>query len=370
MSKTGSYLSFLEGIRDLTFKFSGPRVSSFGDSSLYSVDSLSVDSIKRHNQVSGKGFLTTGPQIEARNVTPMLGCFVHSSYVNRLCCTLELIVDGLKSLKVRLTYDVSLCFVSLWLKRSLPLVRRGARRDGRGGRGREAGRVQPEVQPVAQATDPAAPVVPDQLSTEAKHLRDFRKYNPTTFDGSLEDPTKAQLWLSFLETIFLYMKCPEDQKVQYAVFMLTDRGTACLRDAKRQEFLNLEQGHMTVEQYDAQFDMLSRFALEMIATEAAKADNGSQVYRRGLTRPRLQVEVRPQDRKGRLSNSLFQCHNGTSDQVVSFAVSSRSLLRQGKLPEGNRCVPLVGSTIWAVVYSGPGFASSVGKRGIQLIDAR
>ncbi|KAA0047858.1 ty3-gypsy retrotransposon protein [Cucumis melo var. makuwa] len=48
--------------------------------------------------------------------------------------------------------------------------------------------------------------------------------------------------------------------------------SASLRDAKRQEFLNLEQGDMTVEQYDAEFDMLSRFAPEMIATEAAKAD--------------------------------------------------------------------------------------------------
>ncbi|KAL0539519.1 hypothetical protein IC582_023734 [Cucumis melo] len=112
------------------------------------------------------------------------------------------------------------------------------------------------------------------------------------------------MWLSSLETIFRYMKCPEDQKVQCAVFMLTDRGTAwwettermlggdvsqitwqqfkesfyakffsaSLRDAKRQEFLNLEQGDMTVEQYDAEFDMLSRFAPEMIATDAARAD--------------------------------------------------------------------------------------------------
>ncbi|KAA0040689.1 pol protein [Cucumis melo var. makuwa] len=248
--------------------------------------------------------------------------------------------------------------------------RRGARRGGRGGRGRGAGRVQPEVQPVAQAPDPAAPVthadlaameqrfrdlimqmreqqkpasptpapapapgpapasapvpvapqfVPDQLSAEAKHLRDFRKYNPTTFDGSLEDPTRAQMWLSSLETIFRYMKCPEDQKVQCAVFMLTDRGTAwwettermlggdvsqitwqqfkesfyakffsaSLRDAKRQEFLNLKQGDMTVEQYDAEFDMLSRFAPEMIATEAARADKfvrGLRLDIQGLVR--------------------------------------------------------------------------------------
>ncbi|KAL0556838.1 hypothetical protein IC582_005355 [Cucumis melo] len=76
------------------------------------------------------------------------------------------------------------------------------------------------------------------------------------------------------------------------------------------------------------------------------------VYRRGLTRLRPLVEVQHRDRRGRLSSSLFQCHSGTSDQVVSFATSSRNLLRQGKLPEGSRCVPLVESTIWAVVYSG------------------
>ncbi|KAL0537311.1 hypothetical protein IC582_026288 [Cucumis melo] len=60
-----------------------------------------------------------------------------------------------------------------------------------------------------------------------------------------------------------------------------------LRDAKRQEFLNLEQGDMTVEQYDAEFDMLSRFAPEMIATEAARADKfvrGLRLDIQGLVR--------------------------------------------------------------------------------------
>ncbi|KAA0053220.1 gag protease polyprotein [Cucumis melo var. makuwa] len=166
--------------------------------------------------------------------------------------------------------------------------RRGARR---GGRGRGVRRVQPEVQPVAQAIDPATPVVPDHLSTEAKHLRDFRKYNLTTFDGSLEDPTRAQLRLSSLETIFRYMKFPEDQKVQCAVFMLTDRGTTWWETTERMlgddEFLNLEQDDMTVEQYNAEFDMLSRFAPEMIATEAARADKfvrGLRLDIQGLVR--------------------------------------------------------------------------------------
>ncbi|KAA0059723.1 pol protein [Cucumis melo var. makuwa] len=204
--------------------------------------------------------------------------------------------------------------------------RRGARRGGgRGGRG--VGRGQPEAQPAAPAVDPNAPVtqadlaameqryqdmlqaalapflaaqqnqaapvqaqavvpptpeeaqpVPIQLSAEAKHLRDFRKYNPKTFDGSMDNPTKAQMWLTSIETIFRYMKCPEDQKVHkitweqfkenfYAKFF-----SANVKHAKLQEFLNFEQGDMTVEQYDAEFDMLSRFAPDVVRDEAARME--------------------------------------------------------------------------------------------------
>ncbi|XP_038885209.1 uncharacterized protein LOC120075675 [Benincasa hispida] len=120
------------------------------------------------------------------------------------------------------------------------------------------------------------------LSVEAKHLRDFRKYNPSTFNGSLKNPTNAELWISSIQTIFRYMKCPEDQKVQCAVFMLTDKAQIWWQSAERmlgvdgdpvtweqfkerfyakyfsanlwynkqREFLELKQGHRSVEEYD------------------------------------------------------------------------------------------------------------------------
>ncbi|XP_031744116.1 uncharacterized protein LOC116404788 [Cucumis sativus] len=159
------------------------------------------------------------------------------------------------------------------------------------------------VVPPAPAAPPAQEL-PNQLSAEAKHLRDFRKYDPQTFDGSLEDPTKAEMWLSSVETIFNYMRCPEEHRVQCAAFLLRDRGiiwwrttmrmlggdvrqitwdqfkdcfytkffSANLRDAKSQEFLELKQGYMTVEEYDQEFDMLSRFAPELVSNEQARAD--------------------------------------------------------------------------------------------------
>ncbi|KAA0045476.1 histone H2B.3-like [Cucumis melo var. makuwa] len=153
------------------------------------------------------------------------------------------------------------------------LPRRGARRGGSGGRG--AGRTQPEEQPAVQMANPTAPVtqadlpamekryqdmlrdalapfhaaqetptapppalmesqpMPDQLSAEAKHVRDIRKYNPKTFDGSMDNPTKAQMWLTYIDTIFRYMTCPNDQKVQCVVFFFEDRGTAWWETAER-----------------------------------------------------------------------------------------------------------------------------------------
>ncbi|KAA0048770.1 gag-protease polyprotein [Cucumis melo var. makuwa] len=116
----------------------------------------------------------------------------------------------------------------------------------------------------------------DRLSAEATHLRDFMKYKPKIFDESLEDHIKAQLWLASVETIFWRMKCPNNHKVY-------------LKDAKQQEFLELQQGDMTVEQYDLEFDMLFRFAPEMVATEAAKADK----FVRGL---RERVNLRSEEK--------------------------------------------------------------------------
>ncbi|KAA0025965.1 histone H2B.3-like [Cucumis melo var. makuwa] len=52
----------------------------------------------------------------------------------------------------------------------------------------------------------------DQLFAKGKNLRNFKKYNPQTFDGSLQNSTKVELWLTSIETIFYYMKSIDNQE--------------------------------------------------------------------------------------------------------------------------------------------------------------
>ncbi|XP_038885815.1 uncharacterized protein LOC120076109 [Benincasa hispida] len=145
-------------------------------------------------------------------------------------------------------------------------------------------------------------------------MRDFRKYDPRSFDGLLGDPTKAEMWLSSIETIFHFMRCPEEHKLQCAIFMLTSNAKiwwlsvekmidtggelaiweqfkerfyekyflANTRYNKQAEFLNLKQGVISVEKYEQEFDKLSRFTPELVATKAARTERFIQDLRSGL----------------------------------------------------------------------------------------
>ncbi|XP_038891615.1 uncharacterized protein LOC120081005 [Benincasa hispida] len=57
---------------------------------------------------------------------------------------------------------------------------------------------------------------------QTRQEQDFKKFDPRPFDGSLRDPMKAKMWLSSIEKIFHYMRCPEEHKLRCAVFMLID----------------------------------------------------------------------------------------------------------------------------------------------------
>ncbi|KAA0061789.1 reverse transcriptase [Cucumis melo var. makuwa] len=58
--------------------------------------------------------------------------------------------------------------------------------------------------------------------------------------------------------------------------------SANVKYVKQQEFLNLEPGDMTMEQYDAEFDMLSRFAPDVVKDKAARTEKFVRGFRLDL----------------------------------------------------------------------------------------
>ncbi|KAA0054814.1 reverse transcriptase [Cucumis melo var. makuwa] len=133
---------------------------------------------------------------------------------------------------------------------------------------------------------------------KAYRIERLKKLGATVFEGST-DPADAENWLNMLEKCFDVMNCPEERKVRLATFLLqkeaegwwksilarrsdaraldwqTFRGifedkyypsTYC--EAKRDEFLGLKQGSLSVAEYERKYTELSRYADVTVASES------------------------------------------------------------------------------------------------------
>nr|KYP38781.1 Transposon Ty3-I Gag-Pol polyprotein [Cajanus cajan] len=126
---------------------------------------------------------------------------------------------------------------------------------------------------------------------ESQGLVEFRRNKPSQFDGGY-NPEKAELWIKEIEKIFRAMNCPDNQKVNYAVFMLVGEAEYWwdstrrllegggiiitwkvfrakffekyfpndVRRAKEIEFMQLKQGNMTVGEYASKFEELGKYS--------------------------------------------------------------------------------------------------------------
>ncbi|KAA0056483.1 reverse transcriptase [Cucumis melo var. makuwa] len=125
---------------------------------------------------------------------------------------------------------------------------------------------------------------------KAYGIERLKKLGATVFEGST-DPTDAENWLNMLEKCFDVMNCPEERKVRLTTFLLQKEGegwwksilarrsdaralnwqtfrgifedkyyasTYC--EAKRDEFLGLKQGSLSVAEYERKYTKLSRYA--------------------------------------------------------------------------------------------------------------
>jgi len=136
----------------------------------------------------------------------------------------------------------------------------------------------------------------------------FNKLNPPKFQGGA-DPLKYEGWKRKLKNLFEIMECPDRYKVALTTYhfegeaefwwgtvkprvgedpITRDRLVELLdskyypRDVQRtkeREFLCLKQGHMTVMEYAARFNELSRFTMHQVNTEDRKMDHFEQGLR-------------------------------------------------------------------------------------------
>ncbi|XP_062145283.1 uncharacterized protein LOC133852534 [Alnus glutinosa] len=136
----------------------------------------------------------------------------------------------------------------------------------------------------------------------------FEKFNlkqPPIFEGQ-RGAIAAENWLCLIKKLIEVMNCSDEQKVRYATFKLTAEAerwwvvkkehmqqqieegalirwedfkkefldrffSQSIRLAKAQEFMDLLEGSMNVEQYATKFIELSLFAPYLIMTEELKA---------------------------------------------------------------------------------------------------
>ncbi|KAA0062255.1 putative Retrotransposon protein [Cucumis melo var. makuwa] len=153
-------------------------------------------------------------------------------------------------------------------------------------------------------SDRAEPRDPEK----AYRIERLKKLGATVFEGST-DSADAENWLNMLEKCFDVMNCPKERKVRLATFLLqkeaegwwksilarrsdaraldwqTFRGifedkyypsTYC--EAKRDEFLGLKQGSLSVAKYERKYTELSRYADVIVASES----NRCRRFERGL----------------------------------------------------------------------------------------
>ncbi|XP_038887130.1 uncharacterized protein LOC120077320 [Benincasa hispida] len=158
-------------------------------------------------------------------------------------------------------------------------------------------------------TSSTTPIIND--TNDSKIIQEFKKFNPSTFDGSFVDPTIVENWITEIETIFHHMNIPEEQKVNCATFMLrgdtklwwestqrTIKGSVSwqqfnqafynkyfpltVRYQKEVEFLNLRQKNMSVAEYEQKFDRLSHFVPRLVDTEKKKVERFIWGLREGI----------------------------------------------------------------------------------------
>ncbi|XP_061361272.1 uncharacterized protein LOC133305160 [Gastrolobium bilobum] len=96
----------------------------------------------------------------------------------------------------------------------------------------------------------------------------------------------AEKWLQAMEKIFRVMRCPDAMKLVYSVYMLEEEAEDWeAREQKQNEYNDLKQGSMSIDQYFTKFNELVKYAnygralptpAEMTSKKVEEVYKGSQ----------------------------------------------------------------------------------------------
>ncbi|XP_056163670.1 uncharacterized protein LOC130137004 [Syzygium oleosum] len=161
-------------------------------------------------------------------------------------------------------------------------------------------------------------------------VEQFLKLRPPKFAG-IEDSEEAESWIDELQKAFELLGCFEEEKVTLAAYQLQGNASywwkatketaflgnatvnwnafveafngmyfsECARDRKIKEFLQPQQGNMTVDQYEVRFAQLSRYTPRLIENLVDKAKR----FRDGL-KPDIRSQLVPLNLKD--YNKLYE----------------------------------------------------------------
>ncbi|XP_022930075.1 uncharacterized protein LOC111436561 [Cucurbita moschata] len=142
------------------------------------------------------------------------------------------------------------------------------------------------------------------MTVESHSLRDFQRHKLPSIDGGTVDPIAAENWLEVIETTFHFMNSPPKYEVHCGTYMLKGEAHFWLKGAQKTiipqgefitwcqfkdaylhkyypitarvkmqtAFLALKQGDRSVEEYDLEFNRLTRFSLAYVRFEELKGE--------------------------------------------------------------------------------------------------
>ncbi|KAF3785724.1 hypothetical protein EJ110_NYTH27172 [Nymphaea thermarum] len=102
------------------------------------------------------------------------------------------------------------------------------------------------------------------------------------------NPDKAKEWIEEVERIFGLLKMPEEDEVNYGSYLLKGdaknwwQSTSEIRDKKMQEFLDLQQNQLSLEEYITKYRHLEVYCPHLYTTDEARANQFVRGLRDGL----------------------------------------------------------------------------------------